>query len=315
MPGPGFPQPAICLKESSETTAPGAARSGAWSAIACYLLWGIVPLYWKPLAAINAVELIAHRQVWSLVVLLGLLIILEGGLRSIRSAMGCWRSVGNLLLGGGLLTINWLVYVWGVNTGHIVETSLGYFLVPLFSVVAGRLVMDEQLRHLQWIAVGIAALGVGIMILQADRIPWIALALAGSWGCYGILRKRSRLGAIPALASETLLLAPFAASYLIWCHHRGTGALGQVDLRTHLLILSSGLVTAVPLLLFAHAARRIRLSTLGVLQYIAPTGQLIIGVWIYHEEFTRSRATSFILIWIALLLYTADNLFAQYRKR
>lgn len=315
MHGPGFPQPfQHSLKDSIDTTAPGAARSGAVSAIVCYLLWGIVPLYWKPLAAIDPVELIAHRQVWSLVVLLSLLILLEGGLRSIASAMDSWRSVGRLLLGGGLLTINWLVYVWGVNTGHIVETSLGYFLVPLFSVIAGRLLMDEHLRPPQWVAVGIAGLGVGVMIVQADRIPWIALALAGSWGCYGILRKRSRLGAIPALASETLLLVPFAIGYLIWSHSRGTGALGRVDLPTHLLIFSSGLVTAIPLLLFAHAARRIRLSTLGVLQYIAPTGQLIIGVWIYHEEFTRSRVTSFILIWIALLLYTLDNLVAQYRQ-
>ena len=180
----------------------------------CYLLWGLVPLYWKRLAAIDSLELIAHRHLWSLA-LLGLLMVGRGeGWRSAIDALSTLRGAARLMLASLLLTTNWLVYVWGVNTGHIVETSLGYFLVPLFSVLAGRFLLHEQLRRVQWIAVGLAAVGVGLMMLQAGRVPWIALALAGSWSSYSVLRKRSALGAIPGLAVETLLLAPAALGFL-----------------------------------------------------------------------------------------------------
>lgn len=299
--------------KSLPPTSPSHARSGAWAAGSCYLLWGLVPLYWKPLAAVDPVELIAHRHVWSLALLLVLVLAMKDGLATVRDALSSARSVGRLTLGAVLLTTNWTVYVWGVNTGHIVETSLGYFLVPLFSVLAGRFLLHEHLRRVQWLAVGIAAVGVGWMVLQAARVPWIALALAGSWGSYSVLRKRSPLGPIPGLAAETLVVSPVAVGLLLWRHHAGTGALGHVDLRMHLLILSAGAVTAVPLLLFAHAARHIRLSTLGLLQYVAPTVQLLLGVWVYHEPFSRARLASFAFIWAALVLYTADNLLAQRR--
>lgn len=289
------------------------ARSGALAAGTCYLLWGLVPLYWKPLSAVDPVELIAHRHVWSLALLLLLLLKMRNGLRDAVDALKSARSLGRLLLGAILLTTNWLVYVWGVNSGHIIETSLGYFLVPLFSVLAGRFLLHEHLRRIQWIAVAIAAFGVGWMVVQVGTPPWIALVLAGSWGSYSVLRKKSSLAAIPGLAVETLLLSPAAIGFLIWRHHAGTGALGRVDLTTHLLILSAGIVTAIPLLLFAYAARRIRLSTLGLLQYIAPTVQLILGVVVYHEPFSYSRLTSFAFIWTALLVYTADNLLQQRR--
>ncbi|MFM7099558.1 MAG: EamA family transporter RarD [Verrucomicrobiota bacterium] len=301
--------------EPSAHAAHGHARSGALAAGTCYLIWGLVPLYWKPLAPVDPVELIAHRQVWSLVLLLLLLFATEGSLRPVAASFRSARAIARLALGAGLLTVNWLVYVWGVNTGHIIETSLGYFLVPLFSVLAARFLLQETLRRVQWMAVGLAAIGVGTMILEAGRIPWFALALAGSWSWYGVLRKRSTAGAIPGLASETLLLAPFALGYLLWRHHTGAGALGRVDLKIHLLILSSGLVTAVPLLLFAHGARHIRLSTLGVLQYLAPSVQLLLGVCVYHEPFSGSRLARFVLIWVALALYTGDNLLAQRAAR
>ena len=298
---------------SKSETQEGRARSGVVAAAACYLMWGLVPLYWKQLKAVNSVELIAHRHLWSMVILL-LLLGRWGGWHEIRAALGTWAGLGRVMLGACLLTANWLVYVWGVNTGHIIETSLGYFLVPLVSVLAGRFLLGEHLRRLQWIAVGLAAIGVAVLMRQATRIPWIALMLAATWGCYSILRKRSKLGAVPGLAVETLLLSPLAVGYLAWRHQEGTGVMGRVDATTHLLVLSSGLVTAVPLLLFAHAAPRIRLSTLGLLQYIAPTAQLMLGVWVYQESFSMARLGSFGLIWCGLALYTLDNLSAHRRS-
>ena len=217
-------------------------------------------------------------------------------------------------LGATLLTANWLVYVWGVNTGHVIETSLGYFLVPLVNVAAGRFVLHEHLRRAQGIAIGLAVTGVALMILQIGRPPWIALVLAGTWGGYSLLRKQSPLPPATGLAVETLLLAPLALGFLVWQHHRGEGSLGHVDIRTHMLVLSSGIITAIPLLLFAYGARRIRLSTLGLLQYVAPSVQLVLGIWVFHEGFSRSRILSFAFIWAALALYTADNLWAQRKK-
>lgn len=287
------------------------ARSGALAAGVCYFLWGLVPLYWKPLSGINPVELIAHRHVWSLVLLLLILMAVRGGLRDLQAALLSGRTTALLFVSAMLLTLNWLVYVWGVNRGQIIETSLGYFLVPLVNVAAGRFVLKEHLRPAQWTAIAIAATGVALMIFQAGRPPWIALVIAGTWGGYSLLRKRSHVGAIPGLAVETLLLAPLAVGFLLWQHHTGAGALGRVDAWTQVLVLSAGVVTAVPLLLFAYAARRIRLSTLGLLQYLAPSVQLVIGIWVYHEPFSRSRITSFAFIWTALALYTADNLLSQ----
>ncbi len=288
------------------------ARAGAIAAALCYLLWGLVPLYWTQLAAINPLELIAHRHVWSLVLLAGVLGA-QGGLGAVTSALPRPRVFFTHLLSATLLTTNWLVYVWGVNTGHVIETSLGYFLVPLVNVAAGRFVLHEHLRRAQWIAIALAATGVGVMIAQLGRPPWIALTLAASWGGYSLMRKQSPLGALAGLTLETLLLAPLALGFLAWQHHLGAGVLGRVDLRTHALVLSSGIVTAIPLVLFAYAARRIRLSTLGLLQYLAPSVQLALGIWIYHEPFSRTRVLSFSFIWAALALYSLDNLLAQRR--
>jgi len=280
------------------------------AAAGCYLLWGLVPLYWKQLAAIDPLELIAHRHLWSLLLLGGLLVATGEGWSSALGALSTIRGAARLLVAALLLTTNWLVYVWGVNTGHILETSLGYFLVPLISVLAGRFLLGEQLRRVQWIAVGLAAVGVGsmVVVVQGGRVPWIALALAGSWSSYSVMRKRSALGAIPGLAVETLLLAPVALGFLVWKQAQGTGALGRLDVGTHALLVSSGVITAIPLLLFAHAARRIRLSTLGVTQYLAPTLQWAIGVWVYHEPVQRERLFGFALIWVALGIYSVDNL-------
>ena len=287
---------------------------GALAAALCYFLWGLVPLYWRELSSVDAVELIAHRHVWSLALLL-VIVAVQRGFGSIRDALTTRRSILSNALGAILLTINWLVYVWGVHTGHVIETSLGYFLVPLINVAAGRFVLHEHLRRMQWFAIALAATGVIWMIVQLGRPPWIALALGATWGAYSLLRKNSPLPAVTGLTLETLLLAPFALGFLIWGHRSDAGALGHADLHVQLLIASSGVVTAIPLLLFAYGARRIRLSTLGLLQYLAPTVQLILGIFIFHEPFSRARMLSFSFIWAALAVYTIDNLLLQRRIR
>ncbi len=298
---------------TSAPSAPTAARQGALAAGICYFSWGLVPLYWKQLAAVNPVELIAHRHVWSLVLVL-LLVAAQRGFGEVRAALSTPHSIGLNLLSATLLTANWLLYVWGVNTGHVLECSLGYFLVPLVNVALGRWILHERLRRLQWLAIALAALGVTVMIAQLARPPWLALAIAATWGVYGLLRKRSPLGSLTGLTVETLLLAPLAVGFLLWQQHTGAGALGHAPALTQALVLSAGVITALPLLLFAYGARRIRLSTLGLLQYLAPTVQFAIGLWVYHEPFSRERATGFAFIWVGLALYTADNLWSQRAK-
>lgn len=276
-------------------------------------MWGLFPLYWKRFHGIDATELIAHRMIWALVFLLGV-IAAQGAFGSLRAALSTRAGLINNFFSGALLTLNWLVYVWGVNTGHVIETSLGYFLVPLLNVLLGRWIFREKLRTAQFVAVALAALGVALLIWQVGRPPWIALALALTFGFYGLLRKRSPLGPLLGLASETLLLAPLAVAFLGWRWHEGTGALGQVDGSTALMLLSTGVITAIPLLLFAQGARGLRLTTLGLLQYLAPTCQFLLGWLTYGEPLSRERAASFVLIWLGLLVYSTDAVLKTYES-
>lgn len=262
---------------------------------------------------VPAFELIAHRIVWSLLFLLGVLA-WQKSFATLRPAFADARAVGLNLLSSLLLAANWTVFVWAVNRGHVIETSLGYFLVPLVNVVLGSLVLHERLRPLQWLSIGCAALGVGLMLFRVGHVPWIALALAGTWASYGLLKKKSALGSIAGLTVETILLFPVAIALLLWWNHTGVGALGRVDARTHGFMLTVGIVTAVPLLLFAYGAQRLRLTTLGLLQYLAPTVQFFLGVFIYHEPFDSARLQAFAFIWLGLVLYSADSIWAQ-RKR
>ncbi|HND60645.1 MAG TPA: EamA family transporter RarD [Opitutaceae bacterium] len=288
------------------------AGRGALAAAGCYLAWGLFPIYWKQLTSVDATELIAHRHVWSLVFVTAVMASTRG-LAELGAAVRDPVALRWHALSGVLLTLNWLVYVWGVNHGHVLETSLGYFLVPLVNVALGRLVLHERLRRLQWLAIGFAVAGVTLLLIGVGRLPWIALSLAATFGLYGLLRKKSPLGPLTGLGLETLLLFPCALGFIIWQQATGAGALGRVGPVQHVMLIAAGVVTAVPLLLFAFGARRIRLSTLGLLQYIAPTVQFCLGVLLYHEPFSRERAAAFALIWAGLALYTADNLLAQRR--
>jgi chloramphenicol-sensitive protein RarD len=280
---------------------------GGLAALVCYLAWGIFPVYWRELASVDAVELIAHRLFWTMVVTLPVLW-WRDRLESVYTAFNSGRVVGNHALSGGLLTLNWLTFVWAVNNGHVIETSLGYFLVPLVNIALGWGVLREKLRPAQWTAIGFAAAGGAWQLWQLGRLPWIALALAGTFGTYGLLRKRSPLGSLPGLTVETLLLAPLAGAFLMWRTHQGTGALGFAPAGIQALVMTTGIVTALPLLLFAYGARRLRLTTLGLLQYAAPTVQFALGVWYFGEPFSAARAQSYGIIWIGLAIYTTDAL-------
>jgi chloramphenicol-sensitive protein RarD len=285
---------------------PEAAR-GALAASACYLFWGLVPLYWKQLQHVDSWEIVAHRQVWSLVALL-LILAATGGLGAVRALVADPRSAALTLAAALLLATNWLVYVIGVNSGRVTECSLGYYLVPLVNVLAGRFVLHETLRPVQWLAIGSAAVGVVVLVVDLGGAPWIALLLAGSWGAYSLLRKRSKVAGATALTAETLLLTPLALGWLGWLAVHDQGVLGRGSVGDHFLALSMGPVTALPLLLFAYGAQRIRLSTLGLLQYLSPSVQLLLGIVVYGEPFTTGRAVSFACIWTGLAVYTADNL-------
>ena len=261
---------------------------------------------------VAAIELIAHRIVWSLVFLLGILAY-QGNFPQLRPAFASPRAFGLNLLSSLLLATNWTVYVWAVNGGHVIESSLGYFLVPLISVALGYLLLHERLRPLQWTAIAFAAVGVSFLLFGVGHIPWIALTLAGTWSSYALLKKQSTLGPLAGLTVETLLLFPAAAGLLLWRRHTGDGALGRMDAWHHALVLSVGVVTAIPLLLFGYGAQRIRLATLGLLQYLSPTAQFLIGLMVYHEAFDTGRLQAYALIWCGLILYTADSFWTQRR--
>ena len=281
-------------------------RKGMWFGVGAYVMWGLLPLFWRALHGVPALEILAHRMVWSLLVVLAL-----------GAAQGRWRWLGaalrnpRLLLTVGaaatLLSLNWFVYIWAVNAGHIVESSLGYFLNPLVNVGLGVVLLHERLRRGQAVAIAVAVGGVLYLTVQLGAAPWIALTLAGSFGVYGFLRKTSSLNALEGLTLETLLLFVPALSVVLYQAFTGAGAFGAAGATTSALLVLAGVVTAAPLLLFAAAARRITLTSLGILQYIAPTLQFLIGVAIFHEPLQPARLVGFALIWLALAIYAAEG--------
>jgi chloramphenicol-sensitive protein RarD len=276
-------------------------RSGTAYGIAAYALWGLFPLFWPLLEPAGALEVLAHRVLWSLVVVGALLVVGVASTRGLRR-----DQVLRLAVAAVLLAVNWGTYIYGVNSEQVVETSLGYFINPLVSVALGVVVLGERLRPVQQIAVGIAAVAVVVLTVEAGHPPVIALVLAFSFGTYGLLKKQAGVGAVASLAVETAVLAPVAAGYVAVLALVGTSTFGSHGPGHALLLASTGVVTAVPLLAFGAAANRIPLSTLGVLQYLAPTLQLLCGLLVTHEAFGLPQAVGFGLVWLALVLFTSD---------
>ena len=287
-------------------------NTGIVYAALAYLSWGLFPLYFRQVAAVPALEVVLHRTLWSLVFVLALLAVRRQW-AWMREVLRQPRVLGAFALSALLLAANWLTYVWAVNNGHVVDASLGYFILPLVNVALGYVFLHERPRPGQWLAVTVAAAGVLWLTVLTGRLPWIALVLALSFGFYGLLRKVAVLGALEGLTLETVLLAPVTMAVLgVWAW-QGQGALVQGDASTLGWLVLAGPVTAIPLLWFAAGARRIPLATMGILQYIAPSLQLALGVWLFHEAFDVSRLAGFVLIWAALLVYTLEGWWARRR--
>jgi chloramphenicol-sensitive protein RarD len=282
------------------------ANLGLLYGVAAYLFWGVIPIYWKQLSHISALELLAHRVVWA-VFAFGAAVMVRRRGDAVRAALRDRRVRWTLVLSAALLSINWLTFIYAINTNRLLHASLGYFINPLVSVVLGMVFLRERLRPLEWAAVAFAAAGVLQLGLQASAFPWISLVLAGSFGFYGLLRKTVRVDALPGSSIEVMLVAPACAIYLAVLAGRGDGQLGHTGLQMHLLLLASGTITMAPLVWFANAARRLTLATIGFLQYLAPTGQFLLAVFLWDEPFAGVQARSFACIWIGLAIFSIER--------
>lgn len=283
---------------------------GFWYGVGAYASWGVFPLYWKLLKDVPVLQVISHRIVWS-AVLLAIYVGLSGQTERLRASLAQPGVLRTYAIAAGLIAINWFGFIWAVGSGHIVETSLGYFMNPLLSVLLAVFVLGEKLRPLQWTAVGLAASGVLYIAIAHGQVPWISLVLAGTFALYGLVKKRAPLGSVPGLTIETGLLALPAAAVLLWSERAGDAAFLHSSDLTSGLLLGAGAVTIAPLLMFASAAQRIPLLWVGILQYIAPTLQLVIGVLVYAEPFTREKVIGFSMVWAALLLFAAEGIMAH----
>jgi chloramphenicol-sensitive protein RarD len=285
-------------------------KKGVWLGIGAYATWGLFPIYWKWLHQVPALQLLAHRIVWSFVLLAVVLSVMRQW-QAFRTEALHRYTLAIYAVAGLLLSVNWGTYVWAVNAGYIVETSLGYFINPLLSVLLGVVILHERLRRVQWIAVGLAAAGVIYLTLAYGAPPWIALTLAFSFGLYGFVKKTAPLGALHGLTLETAILFVPMLLYLIFAEVRSDGVFLHTDGISTLLMIGAGIVTVVPLLMFASAVRLIPLSLVGILQYIAPTLQFLIGVLIFKEPFSPTQLIGFGLVWAALILFTAESFWAR----
>lgn len=285
-------------------------NKGILSGIAAYAMWGFFPIYWKLLHDVPALQLLGHRIGWSFLLLMGFIFVTRQW-QDFRTSAFNLKVLGIYTVAGVLLSINWLIYVWGVNAGFIVETSLGYFINPLLSVLFGVFFLREKLRPMQWIPIVIAAIGVTYLAVTYGRLPWIALSLAVSFGLYGLVKKLSPLGSVYGLTLETGIVFPIALIYLIFVQVNGTGEFLHDGLTVDLLLIGGGIVTTIPLLMFASAAKQIPLNMIGVLQYFAPTIQFLIGVFIYKEPFDTTRLIGFGIVWLALIIFWVENIIAR----
>lgn len=288
------------------------ARRGFFYGVAAYALWGLFPLYWPLLEPAGAFEILAHRVLWSCLTV-GLLILLTRRSAQLRDVWRDRRVRLLLTLAAAVISVNWATYIWGVNNGRVVETSLGYFINPLVTVLMGVLILHERLRPLQWVALGIASAAVVVLTLDYGRLPYVALVLAFSFGSYGLCKKTANVGATESLAFETAVIVPFALTYVVWLGAADRADFGQHGLGHALFFLTTGIVTAVPLICFGAAATRVSMVTLGLLQYLAPVLQFALGVFWYHEDMPAGRWAGFALVWIALVMFTYEAI--AHRRR
>ncbi len=289
-------------------------HSGVVAATIAYLLWGTLPVYWKLLLEVPAYEILCHRMVWSLLVTGGLVLVL-GKQRSLWASLKDLKTVAIFTLVALLLGVNWLVYIWSVNAGYIIEASLGYFINPLINVLLGVIFFKERMRPMQWFALLLVCCGVVYLTLYYGQFPWIALTLALTFSVYGLLHKKISVPPLEGLCLETIVLFVPALFFLVLVEVKGNGAFYHGGQSTSLLLAGTGAVTAIPLLFFGYAAKKMSLSTLGLLQYMAPTISLLIGIFMYGESFPQERVIGFSIIWAALLLYISDNMVNRARQK
>lgn len=275
-------------------------------------MWGVLPLYWTVLEPAGAIELLAHRIVWSLLTMLVILVLWRRA-DGLRTLLRDRRKVLLISCAAVVVSVNWGAYIWGVNNGRVVETSLGYFINPLVTVLMGVLVLGERLRRLQWVAMGIAFVAVAVLTLDYGRPPWVALVLAFSFGTYGLLKKQANVGAVESITLETIVMAPVAAAYVFFLVGTGASNFASHGLVHALLFTTTGVITAVPLLLFSAAAIRVSMVSLGLLQYLAPTIQFTLGILVFDEDMPASRWIGFGLVWVALAIFTAEAV--NHRRR
>lgn len=289
-------------------------RNGLWIAAGSFVLWGLMPLYWHLLKAVPSLQIVLHRIVWSALLVAGWLAWKQGR-GWLRATLAQPRAAWMLGLSGLLISCNWGLYVWAVNAGHVVETSLGYFINPLISVVMGVVFLHERLNRLQWVSVALAGIGVAWLTWQYGQPPWIALGLALTFGLYGLIRKLVAVDAVRGLGVESVYLFLPGLALLLWTEaHGGGGFAGGYGLGIDLLLVFAGALTAIPLIGFAFAVRRVPLSVVGLMQYIAPTIQFLLGVLFFGEAFDRERATGFVFIWFALAIFASEGLWRARRQ-
>ncbi len=286
---------------------------GGGAALCAFSMWGFYPVYFKMVSHIPAFEVLAHRIVWT-VFFMGLLVVISGRINRVREVISNKKLLGTLLLSSLLVSVNWLVFIWAVAHDRVLETSLGYFINPLVNVALGMIFLKERLRLMQGVAVALSVVAVGNLIGQHGSIPWVALTVAISFGFYGLVRKVAAVDAYSGLFVETSTIVLPLLIYLIFIGVQGAGAFSLSDIESSSLLVFSGLITAIPLVLFAIAAKRLRLSTVGFFQYIAPTGHFFLAIFLYNEPFTAVHKITFGLIWIALAIYTTDSIMAHRRR-
>lgn len=279
---------------------------GTWYAVGAYILWGILPIYWKQLKHVSPFQVVLHRAIWTFVFIM-IVLLVRRQLGSLKEVFRKPKVMLTYLLAAVLITGSWIVYVWAVNAGYIVESSLGYFINPLISVVMGVVIFREKIRPWQWLPVGLAAAGVLYLTINYGQLPWIALSLAGIFALYGLIKKKAPLDAAQGLALETGYMILPALGILLYLSLTGESAFTTINPRTDLFLIGAGVVTAVPLLLFASAAPKIPLSMVGILQYIAPTLQFLIGVLIYHEDFSPQKQIGYSLVWVGLAAFWLEG--------